>query len=126
MTEETHTMADGKVIGDTSSPSVIAAVLSKARDSVSHITAFSVVYNILLFTSPLYMIQIYNRVLPARSDETLVWLTLLIIGLFLSMSAIDMARHLVLVRMSSVFDDHVAKQTLHFSLAAKQLSLIHI
>jgi len=113
-------MADDKRLVEASPTSMVATIVAKARKSVIHIGAFSVCYNLLLFSSPLYMIQIYNRVLPARSDETLVWLTVLIVALFVSMSAIDMARHLVLVRMSNVFDDHVTKQTMHLSLVGKE------
>lgn len=91
-----------------------------AKQFVLHLVMFSVFFNIILFASPLYMVQIYNRVLPNRSEETLVWLTVLIVVLFVSMSALDMARHLVLVRLSKIFEDSVAKQAMLQSLKADQ------
>jgi len=98
--------------------SIINNMLQKAKKSLFNITIFSIFFNLLLFVSPLYMIQIYNRVLPTRSEETLIWLTALIIALFVSMSAIDMARHLVLIRLSKVFEDHVTQDAMRLSLTA--------
>jgi ABC-type protease/lipase transport system fused ATPase/permease subunit len=88
----------------------------RAKISVIHIFAFSIFFNILLFVSPLYMIQIYNRVLPNRSDETLLWLSMLVGILFVSMAAIDIARNLVLVRLSRNLDEDVTKKTMYLSL----------
>jgi PrtD family type I secretion system ABC transporter len=64
------------------------------------------------------MIQIYNRVLPTRSEESLIWLTLLIFALFISMSAIDMARHQILVRFSKVFEAHTTKKTMRLAVVS--------
>ena len=100
--------------------STIENINQNAKRSVFHIVIFSIFFNIILFSSPLYMIQIYNRILPNRSEETLVWLTVLIAILFMSMSAIDMARHLVLVRLSKAFEDSVAKRVMVQSLRADQ------
>lgn len=100
--------------------SIMEDINRHAKRFVFHIGVFSIFFNIILFSSPLYMIQIYNRVLPNRSEETLVWLTVLIVVLFVSMSAVDMARHLVLVRLSKVFEDRVTKQAMHLSLEAGQ------
>ena len=39
---------------------------------------FSVFVNILMLTGPLFMLQVYDRVLASRSEETLVALFLLV------------------------------------------------
>lgn len=56
------------------------------------ITLFSMVVNALMLTGPLYMLQIYDRVLGSRSVETLVALTILITFLFTMMGALDFIR----------------------------------
>ena len=70
------------------------------------------------------MIQIYNRVLPNRSEETLIWLSLLVVILFLSMGAIDVARNLVLVRLSQNLDNDITKKTMSLSLSIENKGLL--
>ena len=43
---------------------------------------FSAVLNMLALTGPLFMLQVYDRVLTTRSEETLVALSLLVLMLF--------------------------------------------
>lgn len=42
---------------------------------------FSIFVNLLMLTGPLYMLQVYDRVLPSRSAPTLAALTLIISAL---------------------------------------------
>ena len=44
---------------------------------------FSVFSNLLVLTGPLFMLQVYDRVLASRSEETLVALTVLVAALWL-------------------------------------------
>ncbi|NBO21096.1 MAG: type I secretion system permease/ATPase, partial [Rhodobacteraceae bacterium] len=39
------------------------------------VAVFSIASNLLLFTSPLYMMQVYDRVLGSRSEATLTALS---------------------------------------------------
>lgn len=72
---------------------------------------FSVFVNLLMLTAPLYMLQVYDRVLVSRSSETLVALSLLAAGLFVLMGVIDHARARitarVAVRLQASLDDRV-------------------
>ena len=65
------------------------------------IFAFSVVVNVLMLTGPLYMLQIYDRVLPSRSEETLLALTLLIAALYGFMGLLDYVRGRVSARIGA-------------------------
>ncbi len=56
------------------------------------IAVFSMAVNALMLTGPLYMLQVYDRVLGSRSQETLVALTLLITFLFLMVAVLDFVR----------------------------------
>jgi len=58
-------------------------------------TLFSLAYNVLLLVSPLYMLQVYDRVLASGSVETLILLTLLTIFLFGIYAAADAGRRRV-------------------------------
>ena len=56
------------------------------------VALFSMAVNALMLTGPLYMLQVYDRVLGSRSEETLVALTVLIVFLFLMMGVLDYVR----------------------------------
>lgn len=101
---------------------IIADINKYAKTFIIHVGVFSIFFNIILFSSPIYMIQIYNRVLPTRSEEVLIWLTALVVVLFICMSAVDMARHMILVRLSKAFEDRVTEKAMHISLSADQFS----
>jgi ATP-binding cassette subfamily C protein len=60
---------------------------------------FSVVSNLLMLTGPLFMLQVYDRVLSSRSEETLLALSILVSGLYLAYWLIDYARGRVISRV---------------------------
>lgn len=60
---------------------------------------FSIFVNLLMLTGPLYMLQIYDRVLGSGSEATLVALSLLVIFLYLAMGLLDHARGRILARI---------------------------
>ncbi|MEM7446082.1 MAG: type I secretion system permease/ATPase [Pseudomonadota bacterium] len=64
---------------------------------------FSIFVNLLMLTGPLFMLQTYDRVLGARSEETLVALFILVAFLFLIMGIIDWARGRILTRLGARF-----------------------
>jgi ATP-binding cassette subfamily C protein len=65
------------------------------------IAIFSSVVNMLMLTAPLYMLQVYDRVIPSRSTETLVALTILITGLFAVMGVLDYVRGRIAARIGA-------------------------
>ncbi|MFK7751032.1 MAG: type I secretion system permease/ATPase [Sedimentitalea sp.] len=64
---------------------------------------FSIFVNLLMLTGPLYMLQVYDRVLASRSVETLVALSLLITALFFLMGVLDYARGRLMARVGARF-----------------------
>jgi len=70
---------------------------------------FSFFINLLMFISPLYMLQIYDRVLASRSIATLVAITVLAGALLLVYAALEMIRSRVLVRAGLLFDASIAR-----------------
>lgn len=71
------------------------------------IGVFSFFANLLMLTSPLYMMQVYDRVLGSRSLETLVALTVLAGFLFLIMGVLDYVRGRILARVGARFHDQL-------------------
>lgn len=64
---------------------------------------FSIFVNLLMLTGPLFMLQVYDRVLGSRSEETLAALFLLVGVLYLLMALLDYARGRVMARYGAGF-----------------------
>ncbi|GEP05310.1 type I secretion system permease/ATPase [Methylobacterium oxalidis] len=69
---------------------------------------FSFFINVLLFVSPLYMLQIYDRVLASRNETTLVGITLVAAFALAVYAMLEMLRSRILVRAGMVFDRRIA------------------
>jgi PrtD family type I secretion system ABC transporter len=65
---------------------------------------FSLFINLSMLIAPLYMMQVYDRVLASRSIETLIMLTVLAAGLLLVAMLVEIARSRVLVRVGARLD----------------------
>lgn len=81
----------------------LRAVRRENRRLFWAVALFSVFVNLLMLTGPLYMMQIYDRVLGSRSEATLLGLTLLITFLFLMMGLLDLARGRIMSRVGARF-----------------------
>lgn len=84
--------------------SELADVLFRLRRSFFALAAFSGVINVMMLTPAIYMLQVYDRALVSRNVTTLAMLTVLVIGLFLLMSTLEMIRTRVLIRMGNCLD----------------------
>ena len=69
---------------------------------------FSFFINLLMFVSPLYMLQIYDRVVTSRSETTLVALTILAGILLFVYAILEWLRSRILVRAGLAFDEKIA------------------
>ena len=80
------------------------AVLTRCRTGLVAVGLFSMAINLLVLTSSIYMLQVYDRVLPGRSVETLIYLTLMAAGALATMGALDAIRSRILVRLGTWID----------------------
>lgn len=80
---------------------VLGAALRDNRVALWAVGVFSLFVNMLMLTGPLYMLNIYDRVLQARSVETLVALTGLAAFLFLMMGCLDFIRGRIMARIGA-------------------------
>ena len=86
----------------------LAAALAGFRGALAGIMAISGVVNTLALTGSFYMLQVYDRVLTSHSVPTLVALSVLAIGLYLFLGALDVIRAQALVRIGSAFDERIS------------------
>ena len=83
--------------------------LTTYRTIIIATMSFSVAINVLMFVSPLYMLQVYDRVLHSRSEMTLMMLTLIALAMLALYGLLEWIRSRVLVRAGMRFDEMIAK-----------------
>jgi PrtD family type I secretion system ABC transporter len=93
---------------ETNRPS-IKKYLAVCRSNFIFVVVFSFFINLLMFVSPLYMLQIYDRVLASRNEVTLIMVSLLAVGLLIISAFLETVRSRVLVRTGAKFDKFVGK-----------------
>ncbi|MFY0619779.1 type I secretion system permease/ATPase [Shimia sp.] len=96
-------------------------VRRKSRGLYWAVGVFSFVVNLLMLTGPLYMLQVYDRVLGSGSEQTLVALSLLVAFLFGLMGVLDFVRGRVMARVGARFQDDLDHRV--FSAALRRSSL---
>ncbi|SPJ25491.1 type I secretion system permease/ATPase [Palleronia abyssalis] len=87
------------------------AAYGRFRTTLLATIVFSFFINLLMFVGPLYMLQIYDRVLSSRNEYTLVAITVIAIGLLVSYGLLEFTRSRLLVRAGLQFDDVLANDT---------------
>ena len=95
--------------------------LAESRRLFLSVAWFSVFVNLLMLTGPIFMLQVYDRVLTSRSEATLLTLVGIVAFLFLMMGILDHARGRVLARagarLQARFDSRVLRAILVRSIA---------
>ena len=89
------------------------AFLKKFRIFFIFAGVFSFVINMLLLTPSLYMLQVYDRVLASRSEETLLMLTIILGCAMVVMGALELVRSRLLVTANNAIDTMMAPFLLH-------------
>lgn len=95
----------------TSTRSELAEALFQLRRSFYALAGFSGVINVMMLTPAVYMLQVYDRALVSRNVTTLAMLTVLVVGLFLLMSTLEMLRTRVLIRVGNCLDMALNRRT---------------
>lgn len=85
----------------------------KFRSIFAAAIVFSFFANLLMFVGPLYMLQVYDRVLTSRNEMTLVMLTVIALAMLVSYGVLELIRIKMLVRAGLEFDEIVANPVFH-------------
>ena len=86
-------------------PSFLADASKAIRPGFATAIVFSFFINLLAFVGPLYMLQVYDRVLGSRNIGTLVALTIVAGFLLIVYAALEKIRSSILVRLGLLFAD---------------------
>jgi ATP-binding cassette, subfamily C, type I secretion system permease/ATPase len=85
--------------------SELAGALAACRGAFYGTALISGMSNILMLTGAMFMLEIYDRVLPSRSMPTLVGLLVLAATLFAALGVLDAIRGRILVRIGGSLDE---------------------
>jgi len=90
------------------------AELNAARRTDRHlywaVGVFSIFANLLMLTGPIYMLQVFDRVLGSRSVATLVALTILVAFLYAMMGLLDHSRGRIMARVGARFQANLDRR----------------
>src|SRR6476659_994180 len=98
-------------------PDALASALRQCRQHFVAAAVFSLLINILYLAPTLYMLQVYDRVVPTAGKLTLLFITLALAFALLALSALDMVRNRLLVRASQRLDALLAPRILRQMMA---------
>ena len=88
----------------------IAQVLASFKKTFRNIGVFSAVINVLMLMPAIYMLQLYDSVLTSRNEMTLLMLTLIMLGAYVFMGALEFVRSFVLIRVGAQLDMKLNKR----------------
>src|SRR5712672_3018488 len=98
---------------------VALGLRASARQLVG-VAVFSGVVNLLTLSGSLYMLQVYDRVIPSRNVATLLGLSLIVAVAYLLQGYFDALRARMLSRIGSLFDASL-QEPIHVALATLPL-----
>lgn len=88
----------------------VAQVLAGFKKTFRNIGVFSAVINMLMLMPAIYMLQLYDSVLTSRNEMTLLMLTLIMLGAYIFMGALEYVRSFVLIRVGAQLDMKLNKR----------------
>ncbi|WP_299701944.1 type I secretion system permease/ATPase [uncultured Tateyamaria sp.] len=94
----------------------VKSAWGKLRSGFVAIGFFSMILNLLMLAGPLYMLQVYDRVLTSQNMDTLIALSILLGGVFLVTGLLDLIRMRILSRLGARFELEIGAPILQASI----------
>ncbi|HWU03907.1 MAG TPA: type I secretion system permease/ATPase [Novosphingobium sp.] len=104
--------AQGEGEGASVGRQVIGEALNACRQPFISAAVFSAFLNVLYLAPTLYMLQVYDRVIPSHGGMTLLMLTLIFVGATSTIALLDLARTRLLGAMSYRIDRLLSRAVL--------------
>ena len=99
-------------------PRLLTEALADCRQHFIGAAVFSLLINILYLAPTIYMLQVYDRVVPTGGKTTLLFITAALALALLTLSMLDMIRNRLLIRASQRIDALIAPRLLRQMMAA--------
>ncbi len=97
---------------------LLQETLGKCKQVFVVIALFGLGINLLMLTAPLFMMQVFDRVITSRNTDTLILLLLIATIALVTMSALEAVRTFILVRLSGWLDRKLGGSALSASILA--------
>src|ERR1044072_1209403 len=94
------------------------SIVSSCRGAFLGVAVLSGLINLLYLSGSIFMMEVYDRVLPSRSIPTLVGLSVIIVVLYLFQGLFDMLRGRIFARVGAALDEDLSQQIFHGQLSA--------
>jgi PrtD family type I secretion system ABC transporter len=94
---------------DLSSDDPVTVGLRASARQLVGVAAFSGIVNLLTLSGSVYMLQVYDRVIPSRNVATLVGLSLIVLLAYVLQGYFDALRTRMLARIGTLFDAGLQK-----------------
>ncbi|MEM6659585.1 MAG: type I secretion system permease/ATPase [Pseudomonadota bacterium] len=104
--------------------STVKSAWSTLRPGFLSIGFFSLILNVLMLAGPLYMLQVYDRVLTSQNMDTLIALTILLGGVFVVTGLLDLIRMRILGRLGARFELTIGAPILQSSIRRRMQGAI--
>lgn len=91
----------------------LRAALGACKQHLTGVAVFSFFLNLLYLAPTIYMMQVYDRVVPTGGVVTLLYLTLILIFALVVLSRLDQLRTRLLMRSAARLDKLLSGQILH-------------
>lgn len=91
-------------------PGELKDAITKSKRCIWYAAFFSCFVNILMLTPPMYMLQLYDRVVTSRSLSTLFFLTLIVVVLFVMMGIFEVLRSRILIVFATQLDKTLSER----------------
>src|SRR5215831_9239924 len=88
----------------------VATQLRASRRRLASVAVFSGVVNLLMLSGSIYMLQVYDRVIPSRNVATLLGLSAIVLIAYLLQGYFDALRGRMLTRIGAMFDAELQPQ----------------
>src|SRR5579859_4203869 len=85
--------------------SELGEALRACRGAFVGVGLMSFVINLLYLTGSIFMLEVYDRVLPSRSVPTLIGLIVIATGLYMAQGVLDLIRGRILGRIGTALDE---------------------
>lgn len=95
---------------DSKQTSLAQQFIQRCYSALGYAAFFSLFINLLMLTLPLYMLQVFDRVLTSQSIDTLIYLTLIAVVGLAVMSILDFSRSRMLVRIGHWLDKKLGSE----------------
>jgi PrtD family type I secretion system ABC transporter len=96
---------------------LLRETLGACKGGFRVVTLCSLGINVLMMTAPLYMLQVFDRVISARSTDTLFYLTMIALAALLTLGALEIVRGRTMVKLGTWLDARLSIPVLSGSLA---------